>query len=238
MTPLLLGFDVLANSTLATWVDETAVNREPFFLRPEVLWPITVDRVTCPSIFQPQYQTVGHSNLVMTRFPTDAFRMPVDQREMRAITNRAAEWPRSEINILGLWSKLPEMVRWMGDRPELKGLVRFAIAIQVSLDMPPDSDPLWQTISETGTSPREIMGRWTHLGFDVADRDQTSALSGSEYTARDMAGARSRWGSQINDLGLLDNRSSAFSFKEFSNERLPEDAPFYVYEIFRIALED
>jgi hypothetical protein len=52
MIRLLLGFDVLAVPELATWVDERRTSREIFFLNRQARWPISVDRVTCPSIFQ------------------------------------------------------------------------------------------------------------------------------------------------------------------------------------------
>ena len=49
-----------------------------------------------------------------------------------------------------------------------------------------------------------------------------------------MTQARLRWGNHVNDSGLLDNLEAALAFKAFSDTRVPELAPFYVYEIFKI----
>src|SRR5205807_10387545 len=103
MTDLILGFDVLAASELATWVDGNENTRENFFLRPEIQWPLSVDRVTCPSIFQPEFRASAKTKLVLTRFP-------IDQSARRAITRRVADWPAEEINILGLWNSLDRML--------------------------------------------------------------------------------------------------------------------------------
>jgi hypothetical protein len=234
MKRLLLGFDVIADPVLATWVDERTTTREFFFLNPEVRWPVSVDRVTCPSIFQPAFHAAGGSKTVMTQFPKKPSPSLSDQQVSSAITRHDVDWPELAINILGLWSDLHEMLRWMGERQGLKNLARFAIGIQVNLDATTSSDPLWQTVSSSATRPALASPEWLRLGFDVADRDQTSALSGLEYTPQEMQQARDRWGIDVNASGLLGRLESARAFKAFSDARVPEIAPFYVYEIFKI----
>jgi hypothetical protein len=234
MKRLLLGFDILAAPKLATWVDEHTTNRDIFFVNPKVLWPISVDRLTCPSIFQPAFQSAGDSKLVITRFPNDATRLLADQRVTTAITSHEADWPESAVNILGLWTDLREMLHWMEERPGLRDLTRFAIAIQVNLDESTESDPLWDTISRNGSQPALTTSEWIHLGFDVANRDQTSALSGSEFTPEEMRDARLRWGEHINQSGLLSSMESARAFREFSDARVPDLLPFFVYELSKL----
>jgi hypothetical protein len=211
MTILTLGFDVLVASDIASQRYEHAKpTRERFFLRPEIQWPVSVDRVTCPSIFQPTNKN----------FP-------------RTITGLVPDWPKDELNILGLWINLHHMLNWLKTTASLNELIRFPVAFRIAFEHSANTDPLWQVIGQT-ERPQETVNDWIHLGYDIADRDQTSALSGFEYTHDEMARARSRWGSTLNDWGLLADKESAMAFRDFSDERLPGQAPFYVYEIFKI----
>jgi hypothetical protein len=108
----------------------------------------------------------------------------------------------------------------------------------VNLEASEDIDPLWETLSSRGTNPASISSEWHHLGFDVADRDQTCVLSGCEYTPEEMAHARLHWGSHVNDSGLLDNLQAALGFKTYSDKRVPELGPYYLYEIFKIEVQE
>jgi hypothetical protein len=56
------------------------------------------------------------------------------------------------------------------------------------------------------------------------------------HTPEKMAQARLQWGTHINDSGLLKTLESGFEFKAFSDARVPEHAPFYVYEILKVDL--
>lgn len=235
MNRLLLGYDLLAAPTLIVWDDGSTGWKETTLLRPEVQWPISVDRLICPSIFQPEYPpkefSVNESTkLVLTRFPSSGV-------ATRAITHRRADWPESEINILGLWCDLGNMLKWLEEKPELREVVRLAVAIQVILQDSPDQDPIWDMVSASGTRPALALEAWARLGYDVANGDKNSALSGLGYTEdEEISSARLRWGKHVNDWGLLDDLESAAAFKEFSDKRVAEHAPFYLYEILRIDL--
>jgi hypothetical protein len=54
----------------------------------------------------------------------------------------------------------------------------------------------------------------------------------------EMTRARESWGSDVNEWGLLSSFEKSVALRDFSNGRVREHAPFYVYEIFRIGLED
>jgi hypothetical protein len=227
MINLMLGFDVLADPALATWVGRNDNTRQNFFLRPEIQWPISVDRLTCPSIFQPEFKPSEGTKLVLTRFP-------MDQRVIRAITQKIPDWHRDQINLLGLWTDLNQMLEWLNGRTSVREQNRFPIAIRVSLEKMANAEPVWETAARIGTKPHDTRQEWASLGYDVADQDQTSALSGIEYTPDEMTVARANWGIHVNDWGLLDDFEAAVEFKEFSTARLRKHASFYIYEIFSI----
>jgi hypothetical protein len=230
----MLGYDVLANPDVATWARKPATNRERFFLRPEIRWPLSVDRLTCPSIFQPQFVRAGESALVLTRFPLETSKSP---REIRAITGRQVDWEWSELNSFGLWCNFARMRTWHHSRQTTLGkMVRLGIAVRVCFDSEADSDPFWQHVLEEQPQDPFNVDDGDRLGFDVAAPDRSSFLSGYEHTPEEMNDARMKWSAQLNDWGLLRNVESAIAFKEFSNAKMPENAPFYIYDIFRLSL--
>jgi hypothetical protein len=120
------------------------------------------------------------------------------------------------------------------EKIDLRQLLRFPVAIGVKLEEAADSDPLWKTVSQSDVRPRDVRQDWSLLGYDVADRDQTSALSGCGYTPKEMAQARLLWAGRVNKWGLLVDFEAAVAFKKFSDTRVPEHQPFHVYELFRI----
>jgi hypothetical protein len=204
---LILGFDILAApDVVSRRYKQIQLKREHFFLRPEIQWPVSVDRATCPSVFQP------------------------------TIISQPPSWSKDELNLLGFWMNVDHMLGWLKATPNAKELIRFPIALRITFEGSVASDPQWATIAQTGTWPKEIAKCWTHLGYDIADHDQTSALSGFEYQPEEMTPARNRWGNTLNEWGLLPDLESASAFRNFSNRRLHDQAPFYVYEIFTIPI--
>ncbi len=204
MKNLLLGFDVLGEPERMgrrVWDEQ---ERQKFLLHPEIRLPVSVDRLICPSIFQPG----GHRD-----------------------GNLAGE---KNVNILGLWDNAALMLKWVEQRPKMKELIRFPVAVQL-ISSPGSSDPMWDTISGQDTEPPTPSQEWDRLGYDVADRGPTSALSNCSYTSEEMAEARRRWGNCINQSGLLEKLEDALLVTSFSDVRVPEHKPFFVYEIFRIA---
>jgi hypothetical protein len=221
-----LGFDALAVLESVNWKRPDLKGRELLFIRPEVSSPISVDRLICPSVFQPEIQRTPEMDLFLTRFPHS---LPVERTTLQ--TSR--DWLDSDVNTLGLWIDVHRMLRWLGERPDVKQSVRLTVAIAVFLDNVSVLAPLWQAVSHEGVTPSTVPPEWTTLGYDVADEGQVSALSNCQFEEDDMVEARRRWREHINESGLFDNASVAAEFVNSANERVPEHAPFYVYEILR-----
>ena len=95
------------------------------------------------------------------------------------------------------------------------------------------------TDGETGSQPIVTPSspgkNWTSLGFDVADLFGTSALSncGFEEEAVDRD-SRKSWEREINEVHLFSDASAAVRFRDFSNSRVPEHAPFFVFQLWRV----
>jgi hypothetical protein len=66
------------------------------------------------------------------------------------------------------------------------------------------------------------------LGFDVADAALLSGLSNSGYAPGEMG----EWASQVNSSHLLPGVREAAHFRAFTETRVPEHSPFYVFGIW------
>ncbi len=84
------------------------------------------------------------------------------------------------------------------------------------------------------TKPPDIQHGWTFLGYDVAD-GSISGLSNCGYTEEDdPPKLRREWGPKLNGYGLLMDLQDAVEFTAFTDERVKEHAPFFIYGIWLI----
>ncbi len=85
-------------------------------------------------------------------------------------------------------------------------------------------------------TPNRIQAGWNLLGYDVSDSGFTSAVSNMGFTSGDnVPSLRERWGPCLNKHHLFDRAEDAVSFKELSNQRIPEHAPFSVFGLWEIS---
>lgn len=85
----------------------------------------------------------------------------------------------------------------------------------------------WLSTNSEAVSPK---GDWQFLGYDVADSAFTSGLSNCGYINGEVKYADH----ELNDYHLFASIEAAFRFKEYSDQRVKEHAPFYVYGLYRI----
>jgi hypothetical protein len=80
-------------------------------------------------------------------------------------------------------------------------------------------------------TPAHVDPSWLLLGHDVADEGLLSGLSNCGYGPGDfdLGRARTYWIRRLNAFHLFNDRSVAYEFKEFSDARVPEHSPFFVY---------
>ncbi len=86
--------------------------------------------------------------------------------------------------------------------------------------------------------PTAIDASWQFLGYDVSDLWCLTGLMNMGFRPRyDDAGVealRAKWGPHLNASHLFDDPAPAEEFKNFSNQRVKEHAPFYVIGIWLI----
>ena len=85
-------------------------------------------------------------------------------------------------------------------------------------------------------TPGKVQESWEFIGFDVSDSGFTSAISNMGFTSDDdIPSLRAKWGPYLNEYHLFDQAENAVRFKEFSNQRAPEHAPFFVFGLWSIS---
>jgi len=78
----------------------------------------------------------------------------------------------------------------------------------------------------------EVQPNWEFLGFDVADGVCISGLCNCGYNESEATILRREWGHRLNAHGLFSNVVDALAFRQLTDERVPEHAPFFIYELW------
>ena len=71
---------------------------------------------------------------------------------------------------------------------------------------------------------------WRSLGFDVADASFVSGLTNCGFGG-ERAALMLEWAPRLNAHGLLASLDDAFAFRDLTDARVPEHAPFLVFEL-------
>ena len=110
----------------------------------------------------------------------------------------------------------------------------YVIAITVFTSSPSEAQE-WDELTST-TTPATRDDSWTFLGFDVSDQWLLSGLSNCGFLpeVEDVASLRARWGPQLNQHHLFDSLDAATAFKDVSNVRVQEHAPFFVFGLWLV----
>lgn len=75
------------------------------------------------------------------------------------------------------------------------------------------------------------LDNWTFLGYDIADQYFVSALSNCGVGEEDEL-TKQKWVKCVNDWGLISEESEASEFRDWSDQRVREHAPFFVYGLY------
>jgi hypothetical protein len=216
VTGRLVGFDIRLplSEYLDHWWDED--QREQYLLRPEIEWPLSVDGLVWPSLF---------------RFGQSAI------PQLSAIRDRTIDW-------LGfddpgeLGENLDVLRVRAGSRSGT------AIAIELFTDQVPEGNYITYFDKEAGrcglevltTRPSSIPRDSEFLGFDIADGAHISGLSNCGYTEVERAPLREHWAWRLNDYGLLHSLPDAMEFRDMTDSRVSEHAPFWIFGISRLGI--
>ena len=83
-------------------------------------------------------------------------------------------------------------------------------------------------------SPEQTIAAGSRLGYDVADLALISGLTNCGYAPDIVETMRARWAPRLNAHHLFTTATDAATFKSATDVRVPEHAPFYVYDIHRL----
>ena len=205
----ILGFDirvVVSPGIARRW---GALRRKHYLLRPDVPWVASADSAVFSSIFD-FGNTLNGADEALTRL------IPENVHQQA----------------LGLWCDLDAMQQTASRLSLPEGAVFMAIAITALEEFPRAEGP-WDDLLEERTNPETVNQRWRLLGYDVADRFLLSGLSNCGYDGDEKATFTIAWSGKLNEVGLLSDLNDAAEFKNATNRRVPEHAPFSVFGLIR-----
>lgn len=205
----LLGFDARE-----MWLDVGQIwgasRRRQYLLREDVRKPLAVDTMVWPSLFGEGLPEFEREALGLNDVDPPAWRGPNQN----------------------LWQDLQKMRTYLASLKGATEKARWIIGVSWFSD---------DGVSKQSTSggpylldslPSTPAADWKLLGFDIADSGFVSGLSNCGYLDAERVEARKRWGYHLNEFHLIDDLKHAFAFRDFSNQRVPEHAPFFVYGVW------
>ncbi len=204
----LLGFDARERflEPVRTW---TPARRGTYLLREDVQKPLSVDAAVWPSLFGHGLPDSERTRLGLEALPLPGWRGPNQE----------------------LWDSLSRMQSAL---EPLAAEAHWTVAVSwVSVEGFSESRAGAGPYREK-MEPEAVSADWTLLGFDVADAGFISGLSNCGYTPEEAAGLRATWASALNAHHLFDDLEKALAFRELTEARVPEHAPFFVYALRRL----
>jgi hypothetical protein len=130
----------------------------------------------------------------------------------------------------GLWLNLARMQQRLIEH----GRTAILIAVELLVPSNPPAFGFPYSLIDSTQEPSTVPDDSTCLGFDVADAGFCSGLSNCGYSEEQRTKLRPQWRDRINDFGLLKSEEDAVEFRELSDVRVPEHAPFWVYRLSRL----
>jgi hypothetical protein len=205
-TPQFLGFDVRLDPVALArgW---SADRRSQYLLRDDINVPLSIDPIVWPSKFWQPHVPPGIG-------------IP------RHVGTVAVPEATPGYTILGLWADLDELKRFARDA----GVAIDSAPFIAVLAWPGDEEDFVGSPPRPDSRRPDLAG-WSCLGFDVADRSFISGLNNCGYEPDERASLASSWRGSLNEHGLLTELEVARRFAEMTDDRVPEHAPFLVFEL-------
>lgn len=218
MNEFLLGFDAREGwlSYDSVWTKD---RRREYLLREDIAKPLSTDILVWPSAFD-----IGGC---IALSDLDPALQGFDGLELPSWVGRNHP----------LWSDLDQLREYVESTWTLRARPVRIIGISINLEPPirPRGPREWEIQLDT-TTPRTPQPSWRRLGYDVADNGLLSGLMSCGYSEirHNVDSLRRKWGALLNAHHLFDSLERAFEFREFTDRRVAEHAPFYVYGLFDI----
>jgi hypothetical protein len=134
---------------------------------------------------------------------------------------------------LGLWDDVRPLAAHLQADPVARQQAWWAIAVTLLIDAASDAEVEWWTLFASPAVTSTVDASWTFLGYDIAD-GPFSGLSNCGYRPDEIGVARELWGAHLNDHHLFTDQAQALACMEYTEERVPEHAPFFVFGLYRL----
>lgn len=205
----LLGFD--ARVCTPFQLERLRASPHRYLLRTDVTLVCSVDELVWPSVFQPR------TSLETTGLEDEGLTLP--------------HWIGPNFP---LWAKLRELENHVSAVLHAIPVWKVAITEVVCSENgnQPEERTFWPFLKTT--EPPSVQEDWVFLGYDVADRSLLSGLSACAYSDEELPRFTAMFAGNLNEYHLFTSLEVAMRFKELSNQRVKEHAPFYVYGLRRV----
>lgn len=134
--------------------------------------------------------------------------------------------------VFNLWDDLQRLHQFL-EQTELP-LLGSAWTIGITLRIETASGQGTNIFPLLPVSPLTIDDSWVFLGYDISDRALLSGLSNCGYSPENVQSLRERWGPHLNKYHLFTDHVLAHEFREMTDARVKEHAPFFVYGLYLI----
>jgi hypothetical protein len=205
-----LGFSSRLNPLVRNshWDDQ---RRNLYLIRPDIAVPLSVDLLVWPSLPDP---SDGDSN--------------EDSDE----TLSGGDFHDQALHLATNLARIKQLTRTTNN----SGTSGMAKLICVTLlgEEVVAHDHWWAMAFAEAVAPDKIDPAWTFVGYDIADRYLTSGLSNCGYSLSEIERVRVEWKDEVNEFGLLKSVNPALRFREFTDKRVTQHAPFYIFGVYLI----
>ncbi len=142
--------------------------------------------------------------------------------------------------IQSLWDNLATFQEYLDTAWSDRALPYWIIAVTLQEDVHDSEDLLEWYARASNINPSLRDPAWTFLGYDVSDQWLLSGLSNCGYGTNEseIQSFRETYASSLNEHHLFDSIKPAVDFMHFSDERVREHAPFFVFGIWLIKKEE
>ena len=204
----LLGFDVREQWLRfdAIWTKERI---QQYLIKNAVTKPLSADEAVWPTIIE----------------VADSFPLSICDNQFNVI--EPPDW--TGINT-PLWESVEHLMDYVTKECNIPCEMYCIIAITKLTCANESSNDEWPHLGRI--VPHDV--GWSFIGFDVvASQSMFSGLMNCAYSNEERCEAMLRWGDRLNEHHLFSELEHAQSFKEWTDVRVPEHAPFNIFGLFR-----
>jgi len=141
--------------------------------------------------------------------------------------------------VMGLWENLATLQQYLETAWRARTQPYWLIAVTLQHEGAQRDSLLERYAATADIIPTLRDPAWALLGYDVSDEWLLSGLSNSGYGINESEHQtlRETYASSLNEHHLFASLQPAVDFRQFSDERVPGHAPFFVFGLWLISKE-